>query len=134
MELCSEKYVYKQLDTMTNKHLEEQEFLKVNPTLDIPVVTENHYSIISGPMQYVNYLIQTRENVKRMLYSSESKVEIDRNIQHFTGKMRPVTGKIIRMLTTRLVEDFKTVNKSKMTTVPKELQDRMSLSSTRTSS
>jgi hypothetical protein len=57
MELCSEKHVYKQLDTMTNKHLEDQEFLKVNPTLDIPVITENHYSIISGPMQYVNYLI-----------------------------------------------------------------------------
>ena len=95
--------------------------MKVNPTLDIPVITENNYSIISGPMQYVNYLIQTRENVKRMLYSSESRVEIDRNIQHFTGKMRPVTSKIIRMLTTRLVEDFKAVNKAKMTSVPKEI-------------
>ena len=97
------------------------------------MITESHYSIISGPMQYVNYLIQTRENVKRMLYSSESKVEIDRNIQHFAGKVRPVTGKIIRMLTTRLVEDFKSKNKGKMTAVPKEMQERMSLSSSRPS-
>jgi len=133
MELSSEKYVYKQFDTLTNKHLEDKDFLKANPTLDIPLITENHYSIISGPMQYVNYLITTRENVKRMLYSSESKVEIDRNIQHFTSKMRPFTGKIIRMLTTRLLEDYKVLNNSKISKVPKEMQERMSLSSVRNS-
>lgn len=68
-----------------------------------------------------------------MLYSSESKIEIDRNIQHFTGKMRPVTGKIIRMLTTRLIEDFKSKNKARMSIVSKEMTERMSLSSSRTS-
>jgi hypothetical protein len=67
-------------------------------------------------MQYVNYLIQTRESVKRTLYSAESKVEIDRNIQHFAGKVRPVTAKIIRMLTARLLED----HKSQACTVSKE--------------
>lgn len=68
-----------------------------------------------------------------MLYSSESKIEIDRNIQHFTGKMRPVTGKIIRMLTTRLIEDFKSKNKARMSVVSKEMTERMSLSSSRPS-
>jgi len=50
MDICSEKYVFKQLDTLTNKHLEDSDFLLVNPTLDIPVITENNYSIISGPV------------------------------------------------------------------------------------
>lgn len=109
--------------------MENQEFLKVNPTLDVPVITENHFAIISGPMQYVNYLIQTRESVRRTLYNAESKVEIDRNIQHFAGKVRPVTGKIIRMLTTRLAEDFK----GKTRVVSKEAQERLSLSSSRSS-
>lgn len=57
LEISSEKYVFKSLNTLTNKHLEDDDFLQVNPTLDIPVITENNYSIISGPMQYVNYLI-----------------------------------------------------------------------------
>jgi hypothetical protein len=52
----------------------------VNPTLDIPVITENNYSIISGPVQYVTYLIQTRDKVKSTLYKNEHKVEIDKNI------------------------------------------------------
>lgn len=50
MDICSEKYVFKQLDTLINKHLEDSDFLLVNPTLDIPVITENNYSIISGPV------------------------------------------------------------------------------------
>jgi hypothetical protein len=70
-------------------------------------------------MQYVNYLIQTRENVKKHLYANESKLEIDRNIQHFTGKMRPVTGKILRMLITRFVEDNK--GKQKLPVVDTEM-------------
>jgi glutathione S-transferase len=80
MEICSEKYTFKCLDTLRNKHLDEPDFLKANPTLDIPVIVESHYSIISGPTQYVSYLIQTRETVRKTLYPSESKTEIDRNI------------------------------------------------------
>jgi glutathione S-transferase len=57
MEICSEKYTFKCLDTLRNKHLDEPDFLKANPTVDIPVIVESHYSIISGPTQYVNYLI-----------------------------------------------------------------------------
>lgn len=48
MDMCSEKYVFKQLDTLSNKHLEDKDFLLVNPTMDVPVITESHYSIISG--------------------------------------------------------------------------------------
>lgn len=131
LEICSEKYTFKCMDTLTNKHLDEPDFLKANPTLDIPVIVESHFSIISGPMQYVNYLIQTRDSIRKTLYPSESKSEIDRNIQHFTGKVRPITGKLIRMLTSRLQEDFK--NPAKMTQVSKEVQERMSLSSSRPS-
>jgi hypothetical protein len=45
--------------------------------------------------------------------------------------MRPVTGKIIRMLTARLIEDHK--SKHKMPAVGSELQNRVSLSSNRPS-
>ena len=95
------------------------------------MLTENHYSIISGPVQYITYLIQTREKVKTQMYNHESKVEIDRNVTHFSGKMRPVTGKIIRMLTSRLFEDHKGQNKTRMSSVTKEMQERASLSSSR---
>lgn len=45
--------------------------------------------------------------------------------------MRPVTGKIIRMLTARLVDEDK--GKLKRSTLSKEMQDRSSLSNSRTS-
>ena len=57
LEISNEKYVFKSLFTLTNQHLNDADFLAVNPTLDIPVMTENNFSIISGPMQYVNYLL-----------------------------------------------------------------------------
>ena len=45
--------------------------------------------------------------------------------------MRPVTGKIIRMLTARLVDEDK--GKQRRSTVTKEMSDRASLSNSRTS-
>jgi hypothetical protein len=83
MKICDEKFFYKNLDTLTNKHLEDDEFMYANPTLDLPVISENHYHIISGPVQYVTYLINTREGVRRKLYHSDSKTEIDKNVNYF---------------------------------------------------
>lgn len=132
LEICNEKHTFKSLDTLRNKHLQDKEFATLNPTFDIPLMNELNFSVISGPMQFVNYLIQTRKKVRETLYPSESKAEIDRNIQHFAGKVRPVTGKIIRMLTTRLSEDFKDKNQDE---ISKEVLDKLSLStSSRTAS
>ena len=102
VKISGVNFQFKPLNTLYNEHETNKEFGDVSPTKDIPVITEGSYKIISGPAQFMTYLSSTREDVKKKLHPPESRNQITKHLNWFQNKMRPTTGRLMKMLTIRL--------------------------------
>jgi len=60
IKLCKVDHEYKNIETLREEHKLSEEFALVSPILEVPVITEGSYKIISGPCQFMFYLCNTR--------------------------------------------------------------------------
>ena len=47
--ICNIDYEYRNIETLREEHKRSDEFAKVSPIQEVPVITEGSYKIISGP-------------------------------------------------------------------------------------
>ena len=98
LKITGQKYHFEQLNTLNNEHETDKRFVVISPNKEVPVITEGSYIIISGPVQFMTYLTSTREDVKKKLYPEDCHKQIHKHINWFQDKMRPATGRLMKML------------------------------------
>ena len=96
--ICNLDYDFEQISTLHEEHKRNQEFLAVSPIEDVPVLTEGSYKIISGPVHFMTYLCSTRDLVKNKLYPKDCERKINIHISWFQNKLRPHSGRLIKIL------------------------------------
>ena len=71
LKLCNVEFEYTNIETLKEEHKRSEEFAKISPVQEIPVLTEGSYKIISGATQFMFYLCNTRAKVKDTLYPKD---------------------------------------------------------------
>ena len=67
LNTCKQNYRYVNLNVLSNKHESNKKFLEVSPSLDYPVMTDDSFIIICSSLKSMNFLVATRDMVKRTL-------------------------------------------------------------------
>ena len=82
LEICGLKFKFELVDQF-NKQQQNPKYLEVNPTGQIPTITEGRYMVLGGSGLYIQYLVNSHREVKEMLYPDANKAEIDRHLSWF---------------------------------------------------
>ena len=118
LKLAEQDFEFKPINSLEGEHKTNKEFAIISPSLDIPVITEASYKIISGPVQYMTYLTHTRAAVKKKLYPDDWSRQISRHINWFQNKMRPTTGRLMKLLIAQIQRSVNDPNSA-----PANMQD-----------
>ena len=102
LAICRIEHEYQNLETLKEEHKLSEEFAKVSPIQEVPVITEGSYKIISGASQFMFYLCNTRQRVKDQLYPKDCERVINRHMGFYQNKLRPRTQRLMKMLTRKL--------------------------------
>ena len=73
-------------------------YLAINPSGQIPMVSEGQFKIIGGGNNLITYVMNAHKNVSDLLYPEECKAEVEKYLNWFLSKMRPETQRLIRMI------------------------------------
>ena len=88
---------FEEVDYFKGEHQKEP-YLSVNPTGQIPMVSEGSFKILGGNNIYLVYLCNSHQRIKDKLYKQDQRGEIEKHLSWFQARMRPNTGRIIRMI------------------------------------
>ena len=102
LAICRIEHEYQNLETLKEEHKLSEEFAKVSPIQEVPVITEGSYKIISGASQFMFYLCNTRQRVKDQLYPKDCERVINRHMGFYQNKLRPRTQRLMKMLARKL--------------------------------
>ena len=104
LRICNIEHEYNNIETMLEEHKRNADFTAVSPIMEVPVITEGSYKIISGPCQFMYYLCSTRQKIKDKLYPKDSEKPINKHLAYFQNKLRPKTQRLTKILQ-RKVQD-----------------------------
>jgi len=76
----------------------QQTYLMINPTGQVPTITEGKYLVLGGYQVFLQYLSSSHKSIKDRLYPEEYKGEIDKHMMWFQSIMRVTTGKLIKSI------------------------------------
>ena len=96
LDVSGVKYKFELIDEMSKQHLNPK-YLEVNPTGQIPTITEGKYMVLGGSGLYIQYLVNAHKTIKETLYPENNKAEIDRHLSWFQGVLRVCSTRIIKM-------------------------------------
>lgn len=67
LDLTKTTYKFEHIDQF-NKEQVNSKYLAINPTGQIPTVTEGKYMVLGGSGLYITYLVNAHKNIKDALY------------------------------------------------------------------
>ena len=62
LDYCGIMYQFNEVDTFLGEH-KEDEYMKVNPTSQIPTIEDGNCLLIGGCSTFINYLASTKADV-----------------------------------------------------------------------
>ena len=72
LEISGIKYKFELIDQF-NKQQQNPKYLEVNPTGQIPTITEGKYMVLGGSGLYIQYLVNAHKTIKENLYPESNK-------------------------------------------------------------
>ena len=96
LEITKTTFKFEHVDTFA-KDANYQKYLQINPTGQIPTITEGKYIVLGGSGLNITYLLNAHKNVKEALYPDASKQEIDRHLSWFQGVLKVCSNRIFKM-------------------------------------
>ncbi len=90
----------------------------MNPTGQIPTLTEGRFLVLGGYNVFLNYLCNHHQKIKEKLYQTQFKGEIDKHMLWFQSILKVASNRIVRQIvgpqafgeTAPSAEDIKRVN------------------------
>lgn len=70
----------------------------MNPSGQIPMLTEGHFKILGGSNIFLIYLCNSQQRIKDKLYSQENRGEIEKHLAWFQSRMKPTSTRLIKMI------------------------------------
>ena len=109
---CKQPYKYINLDVLSNKHETNSKFLEISPSLDYPVMTDDSFIIICSSLKSMNFLVATRDMVKKTLMPVDYMKQITTHMNWFESMMRPKTKRAVNMLLKRMQMEKESLQES----------------------
>lgn len=90
-------YSFEEVDQFKGDHKKDS-YLAINPSGQIPMITEGSFKILGGNNIFLIYLCNSHQRIKDKLYPVETRVEIEKHLSWFQSRMRPCAGRLTRMI------------------------------------
>lgn len=100
------------------------QFLTINPTGQIPTLTESDFLVLGGYQVFVQYLASNHKKIKERFYPQESTSAIEQHLGWFMSLLRLCTGRIIKQITSAKTGERAMDNEAQQRDL-KELYDRL---------
>jgi len=90
-------YQLEEIDMFKGDHKKDS-YLAINPSGQIPMITEGSFKILGGNSIFLIYLCNSNQRIKDKLYPTEVRAEIEKHLSWFQSRMRPCAGRLTRMI------------------------------------
>lgn len=101
-EMAEISPVFGLVDTFKKEHLEAN-YLAVNPTSSIPMITDGKWKIFGEGSMVYNFLIHNYPKIKARFYIEEQEAKVNDMFRHFNKCMRKITMPLIRSIANKKV-------------------------------
>ena len=88
---------FNEIDTFQGDHKKDS-YTLINPTQQIPMITEGNFKILGGSQLSVLYLCNSNKRIGDKLYQKENRATIDKHMAWFLSRMKPTSSKLARMM------------------------------------
>ncbi len=78
--------------------LKKESYLAMNPSGQIPMLTEGSFKILGGSNIFLIYLCNSQQRIKDKLYAQENRGEIEKHLAWFQSRMKPTSTRLAKMI------------------------------------
>lgn len=78
--------------------LKKESYLAMNPSGQIPMISEGMFKILGGSNTLMAYLCNSQQRIKDKLYHQENRQEIEKHLAWFQSRMKPTSTRLIKMI------------------------------------
>ena len=82
LRMCDVKHEAKIIDQFLGEH-KKQEYLNINPTGQIPMLTEGKFLVLGGYQVHLNFLCNNNKSIRDKLFPQDYKQDIDKHMNWF---------------------------------------------------
>ena len=96
MEISNKPYNFKEVNTFLGQH-RQLDYLSLNPTGQIPLITDKNYKIFGRSDIYLQYLTNTIFNIKELMPQEHTK-ELSIGLNWFIRVFKPASTRLLKII------------------------------------